>query len=1177
MRQYSLLLLVASLLHITASTVYHVMPDNHYHPINDNTYTLQHYLNNTNKYFTSNTQLHFLPGQYYLNNDLIIQGVSNFSLIGNRTNEVINTVINCTSPAGIVVVNSSNIVITNIAMNDCGNDYTAILNDNLFENHITKLTSLLFFQSELITCTYFHLNEGPGGIKFINPLVYTKLIKLITNYLVIWYNEQTSKTNHSFYINNMQFHNNVEVYSVQIKQIDTSSNITVIITNSNFTNTLSLYVIRVNCTGHSLTIISDCNFTSNIPYYDYYDYDDSYDESEDYNTPSCDYSYDDSTNSTVYAYYQDCGNIYAPNNNMQFVNCLFVNSYGSKELIQIAQDCYLKDDLINLIITISGCLFHNNQYTRFLLVDGYNEDLNYCTLLLIKNTTISHNTHFQSSLVFVYMTKVEIDQVKVISNTGTFDHCYDSVIFTAQESYLEFNGYNSFFNNTVSVAIHALSAHIQKESVLNFTFNTFQYVIFKTSTFPNIFHLNALEPCPIQYVNKMGNLDKEFQRGDKLNYSVIINDNFTIAVSISDIVHCTWDSYSAFIDTRPALVHKKFMAYNHSNDKHDYICLCYKNKTKNCHNENFGPSYPGEMIVFDFILMGTEMNKTDEALVHTVDQSNITCKHDKDDSVVFELKTNECKRIEYNVKYNYKGWCEFSLHIKYFPYYFDVGVETYTILLQPCPKGFSLHSEEYCQCDQILSSYIPSLTHCNIDDQTIPRPANTWISAHTVNNSHSYHVSLHCPFDYCLPYSSHLNLSTPDSQCQFHRSGLLCGQCQQGLSAVFASSQCKHCSNVYLWIIIPIAIAGLILVLLLFALNLTVTDGNINPILLSVNIISINISTIFPTKNNSVMRTFVSLANLDLGIETCFYDGMDEYAKRWLQLVFPAYLICIAVVIILTSRYSIRIQRLTARRALPVLATLFLLSYTKVLLGVSTILFYYSTITDLPSNHIRTVWSVETSIPLFGLKFTILFITCLLLFIVLIPFNVILIFTRTLSYFRVVTYFKPLLDAYQGPYKIKFYYWTGLQLVIRAIFFGLSALDRDINMMISVILLGVLICLHKVFPFNKKINNIMQMLSLLNLQAIFAIAYLTNTSNIMINAAVSLVMFQLICIILLHMKALFCKDVNFTEIIVVPKFCKRFSCFGKKESQRRSIELASRVPEVMYNYKELQEPLIGQD
>ena len=105
-------LILASLLHKASSAVFYVIPDDHY-TTNNNTYTLTHCLNNTNKYFTSHTQLHFLPGQYYLNTDLIIQHVSNLSLIGNRTNEVINSVIKCTSLASIVVVGSSNIVIAN--------------------------------------------------------------------------------------------------------------------------------------------------------------------------------------------------------------------------------------------------------------------------------------------------------------------------------------------------------------------------------------------------------------------------------------------------------------------------------------------------------------------------------------------------------------------------------------------------------------------------------------------------------------------------------------------------------------------------------------------------------------------------------------------------------------------------------------------------------------------------------------------------------------------------------------------------------------------------------------------------------------------------------------------------------------------------------------------------------
>ena len=141
----------------------------------------------------------------------------------------------------------------------------------------------------------------------------------------------------------------------------------------------------------------------------------------------------------------------------------------------------------------------------------------------------------------------------------------------------------------------------------------------------------------------------------------------------------------------------------------------------------------------------------------------------------------------------------------------------------------------------------------------------------------------------------------------------------------------------------------------------------------------------------------ISLANLDLGIQICFYNGMDDYAKMWLQLAFPFYLIFIATLIIIISRYSTTIQRLTARRALPVLATLFLLSYTKILRIVSSVLFFYSTITHLPSKHTTLVWSVDANVPLFGVRFTILFIVCLILFLILVPFNVILLFTKTLS------------------------------------------------------------------------------------------------------------------------------------------------------------------------------------
>ena len=93
-----------------------------------------------------------------------------------------------------------------------------------------------------------------------------------------------------------------------------------------------------------------------------------------------------------------------------------------------------------------------------------------------------------------------------------------------------------------------------------------------------------------------------------------------------------------------------------------------------------------------------------------------------------------------------------------------------------------------------------------------------------------------------------INLSNPDSQCQFNRSGLLCGQCKPGLNAAFGSSQCKQCLNICFLIIFPLATAGIVLVMILFICNLTVTNGDINAISFYTNVIGINTEIMLPSK-----------------------------------------------------------------------------------------------------------------------------------------------------------------------------------------------------------------------------------------------------------------------------------------------------------------------------------------
>ena len=208
------------------------------------------------------------------------------------------------------------------------------------------------------------------------------------------------------------------------------------------------------------------------------------------------------------------------------------------------------------------------------------------------------------------------------------------------------------------------------------------------------------------------------------------------------------------------------------------------------------------------------------------------------------------------------------------------------------------------------------------------------------------------------------------------------------------------------------------LVLLLFTLNLTVTDGDINGFILYVNIISINSHVFFPL-NNFIQPSyiFVSIANLDLGIETCFYNGMDDYAKMWLQLIFPTYLIFIATSLIMQvvtqpeykgSQHTEPYQYLLHSSYCPILRSfvLFQVSYSITLLSLTCPVKKY----------------IDANVPLFGVRFTVLFVVSLVLFLMLLHFSVVLIFTKTLSRFKLINHFKPLIDGFQGPHKYKCYY-----------------------------------------------------------------------------------------------------------------------------------------------------------
>jgi len=118
----------------------------------------------------------------------------------------------------------------------------------------------------------------------------------------------------------------------------------------------------------------------------------------------------------------------------------------------------------------------------------------------------------------------------------------------------------------------------------------------------------------------------------------------------------------------------------------------------------------------------------------------------------------------------------------------------------------------------------------------------------------------------------------------------------------------------------------------------------------------------------------------------------------------------------------------------------------------------------------------------------------------------------------------------------------------------------------------------KVFPYKNNFTNSMELFSLLNLIMLFIMSAFTASNSVAFNVSVALTMFQLMCITVFQIISLqknaktLLKIINIVNTI---KICFTTLLHIKSEKTQQSIELVNAVPDVRYNHKEFQEPLIG--
>ena len=523
------------------------------------------------------------------------------------------------------------------------------------------------------------------------------------------------------------------------------------------------------------------------------------------------------------------------------------------------------------------------------------------------------------------------------------------------------------------------------------------------------------------------------------------------------------------------------------------------------------------------------------------------------------------------------------------------------LLFKNCSLGFSFNSEtSTCICNKVL---IDHDIECDIETLTVIRPSPKWINAtyeHLLpSNQSGVIVHNHCPYDYCKELAiQSLNLSYPDQQCALHRSGTLCGGCRTNFSQVLGTSKCKICTNSRLPLIpFLLALAGAALVVCLALLNITVTVGTINGLIFYANIIKATDAFFFPQlASESVFSVFIAWLNLDIGIEACFYNGLDAYIKTWLQFAFPLYIWFIVITIIITAHHSTKISKLVGKNPVQVLATLFLLSYAKMLRTIITI--FSSTTLTYPDGFVKRVWLYDGNVDFLKGKHLPLFIVALtFLIFVSIPFTAILLciqWLQKISHINMiawVTKLQPLFDAYTGPYKFKHRYWVGLLLLVRVCLFLVFSLNTYGDPTIN--LLAIIACMFTLFAYLSIIGGVYKLwwinliesafimnLGLLSAAGLYKVAASVAITPIITSTSTGVAFVLLVAIVSYHLAAKISQTKCGKELITCMN--KTYRCLRERGAElRRNRENSVTESDssddniVTYTEVELTQPLLA--
>ena len=989
-------LLINTLSHSSAENVYCVTPTAtscSSCPHSTHCTTLSEYAQEAELYFTSDTTMVFLPGEHVLDTNITVGNVSRLTMCGESSSGNRATVV-CNGSVGLSFTRMVEFKIDSLAFTSCNrkcvialHSILSILSDSTTIVHVALL--LHSTHAELVNCS-FHDNLS------------TALVVINTNITLS---------------GNTFIHNNYQLE--EFEGFDYVSNcmgggaVTAVHSNLIFTGNTTFIENSASCTSFSGCIYWGAIFTYNTVI--------NFNGTSNFINNSADYGYG--------------GAIYTDDNTI-------INFNGTSNFIN--NSAYFDGGAIhtynNTVINFNGTSnFINNS--AGVGVGGAINTLDNTIINFNGTSNFINNSASWGGAIFAEtnITLTFSRMVNFTNNAATFFTNDVATLFTVN------------FTNNVAITGRGGGVYLGLKCTISIFPNTTVYWENNHAMLGGAIYVQ--DASPISECTSVAALvpkeDCFFQLPDQnlsngINIKLVFTNNS--ADDAGSVLYGGAIDNCKLTDLDSHSSGKVFDMIVHIEDDNDYntnsnissepiqICPC-ENNLPNCSKSWYDVPHgvdPGEIFQVSVVAVGQRYGAVSSKVISTIEKSPQTNSlHSK---YQLQQANNTCTTLSYAVQ-SLSRYVRIELHADGSPCEDKINIGV--TLVQACPPGFSLStSARSCVCEPRLANYTNSCTITNeLGKITREEGQQFWVGYD--NQSDELILHPQCPFDYCVKDTVVFPLNNTDIQCANNRSGLLCGACKKGYSLVLGTSRCEKCTNSHLVLLIPFAVMGVALVFFLLVCKLTVATGMLSGLVFYANIVGANRTSFLPVESTNPFSIFIAWLNLEFGIETCFYNGMDAYSKTWLQFVFPVFIWVLVGLIIFVSHFSHRFARLLGNNPVSVLGTLILLSYTKMLRTLITAL--YITYLEYPTYN-RMVWLYDANIDYLSGKHIPLFLVAMLVFLFLfLPYTLLLLFgqwLQALSHLRLFSWvnsarLKAFMDSYHAPYKAKHRYWPGLLLVLR--------------------------------------------------------------------------------------------------------------------------------------------------